>query len=169
MWHAGVDKSQMWALKEERNKFDTRHWLGSIYKLIKVEKVESCVFLVTLYAAFILTRRLPLCSVNTACSSIVNTERCAAIVHCRAALLLSWIEVNCMQSAAVDIVAKVIDLLARCCLCLVIPKRQKEFAQLYKYHHQSSKQQVSLKAAQCFGCNRYFGSHVWKGLTVPPQ
>ena len=59
------------------------------------------------------------------------------MAHSRAGSLPSWIEVNCMGSAAVGKAARFIGkmLLFR----LVIAERQVEFAQLDKFHLQSGK------------------------------
>ena len=55
----------------------------------------------------------------------------------RAASLQSWIEFNCLRSAAVGKAARLsINWLDAACR-LVIPLRQVTLAQLYKYHHQS--------------------------------
>ena len=65
----------------------------------------------------------------------------------RAASLPSWIEFSCLRSAAVGKAARLLIYWLDAACHLVIPLRQVTLAQLSKYHHQSGKQQVSLKPA----------------------
>ena len=65
----------------------------------------------------------------------------------RAASLPSWIEFNCLRSAAVGKAARLSIYWHDAACRLVIPLRQVALAQLNKYQHQSGKRQVSLKPA----------------------
>ena len=56
----------------------------------------------------------------------------------RAASLPSWIEFNCLRSAAVSKAARLSIYWLDAACRLVIPLRQVALAQLYKYHHQCS-------------------------------
>ena len=69
------------------------------------------------------------------------------MVHHQAVLLSSWIETKCMQSAAVGKAACSSIYWQDTAYRLVILEPQTEFAQLYKYHHQSGERQLSLKPA----------------------
>ena len=61
------------------------------------------------------------------------------MAHRRAASLGSWIELNCLLSAAVGKASR-LSIIGKILLTAwVIPEQQVEFAQLYKYHHQSGK------------------------------
>ena len=55
----------------------------------------------------------------------------------RAASLPSWIEFNCLRSAAVGKAARLSICWLDAACCVVIPLRQVALAQLNKYHHQS--------------------------------
>ena len=61
--------------------------------------------------------------------------------------MLDWYVCNCMRSAAVGKAAMVLIYWQDAAYSFVIPERQLEFAQLYKYDHQSNEWQASLKAA----------------------
>ena len=61
------------------------------------------------------------------------------MAHGRAESLPSWIDVNCMQSAAVGKAARLPIHWKDAAHRLVIPEWQVEIAKLYKYHHQSEK------------------------------
>ena len=92
------------------------------------------------YAAFILACRLTLCSANTASSFMVNTERCCC-----------WWLIAERRRSGVELKSTICNLppwakrqgyrfIGKILLTAwVIPERQVEFAQLYKYHHQSGK------------------------------
>ena len=89
---------------------------------------------------------LPLCCVITAWRFMVTVlSGHTALASHQAASLPSWIEVNCMRSAAVGKAARLSIYWQDAACRLVILLRQVVLAQLYKYHHQSCK--ASLKAA----------------------
>ena len=88
---------------------------------------------------FRLACRSPLCR-YAAWSSLSELQLSAASplwLYHRAASLPSWIEFNCLRSAAVGKAAR-LSIYWQDAVChLVIPLRQVVLAQLYKYHHQS--------------------------------
>ena len=93
------------------------------------------------YAGFRLACRSPLCRFAAWSSLAVSVLQLSAAtplwLYHRAASLPSWIEFNCLRSAAVSKAARLsINWLDAACR-LVIPLRQVALAQLYKYHHQS--------------------------------
>ena len=91
---------------------------------------------------------LPLCRVIIACCFRVAALRdntALLWLYHRAASLPSWIEFNCLRSAAVGKAARLSIYWLDAACRLVIPLRQVALAQLNKYHHQSGKRQVSLK------------------------
>ena len=84
-------------------------------------------------AAFIIACSLTLCSVNAACSFIVNTKRCCRNGERRR----SRVEVIiCTVSKA----ARLLIYWQNAAYRLVISERQVESVQLHKYNYQSSKQ-----------------------------
>ena len=66
----------------------------------------------------------------------------AALAYHQAVSLLSWIEVNCLRTAAVGKAVRLSTYWQDTACHLVIALRQVALAQLYKYHHQSSKRQA---------------------------
>ena len=106
------------------------------------------------YAGFRLPCRSPLCCYATWSSLAVSELQLSAAtplwLH-RAASLPSWIEFNCLRSAAVGKAARLsIFWLATACR-FVIPLQQVALAQMNKYHHQSGKRQASMKPALITG------------------
>ena len=102
---------------------------------------SSCAHCPATYAGFRLTCRLPHCRFAAWSSLAVSELQLSAAtplwLYHRAASLPSWIEFNCLRSAAVGKAARLsINWLDAACR-LVIPLRQVALAQLYKYHHQS--------------------------------
>ena len=92
-------------------------------------------------AGFRLACRLPLCRYAAWSSLAVSELQLSAAtplwLYHRAASLPSWIEFNCLRSAAVGKAARLsINWLDAACR-LLIPLRQVALAQLYKSHHQS--------------------------------
>ena len=59
--------------------------------------------------------------------------------HHRAALLPSCCKFNCLRSTTAGKVTKLSIYWQNAACCLINPEWQMEFAQLYKYHHQSGK------------------------------
>ena len=82
------------------------------------------------YAAFILAWRFAL-----RMPLVVSWCGVAAMAYHRAA---SWFQFNCLRSATLGNVVRLL-IYWQDAACLVIPEQQVEFAQLYKYHHQSGK------------------------------
>ena len=93
------------------------------------------------YAGFRLACRSPLCRYAPWSPLAVSELQLSAAtllwLHHRAALLPSWIEFNCLRSAAVGKAARLSIYWLDAACRLVIPLRQVALAQLYKYHHQS--------------------------------
>ena len=85
--------------------------------------------------------RSPLCGYAAWSSLAVSELQLSAAMllwlYHRAALLPSWIEFNCLRSAAVGKAARLLIYWQAAACRLVIPLRQVALAQLYKYHHQS--------------------------------
>ena len=92
-------------------------------------------------AGFRLACRLPLCRYAAWSSLAVSELQLSAAtplwLYHRAASLPSWIEFNCLRSAAVGKAARLSIYWLDAACRLVIPLRQVALAQLYKYHHQS--------------------------------
>ena len=92
-------------------------------------------------AGFRLACRSPLCC-YAPWSSLAVSELQLSVgmqlwLYHRAASLQSWIEFNCLRSAAVGKAARLSIYWQDAACRLVIPLRQVALAQLYKYHHQS--------------------------------
>ena len=92
-------------------------------------------------AGFRLACRLPLCR-YAAWSSLAVSELQLSVatplwLYHRAASLPSWIEFNCLRSAAVGKVARLSIYWLDAACRLVVPLRQVALAPLNKYHHQS--------------------------------
>ena len=92
-------------------------------------------------AGFRLTCRLPHCRYAAWSSLAVSELQLSAAtplwLYHRAASLPSWIEFNCLRSAAVGKAARLSIYWFDAACRLVIPLRQVALAQLNKYHHQS--------------------------------
>ena len=92
-------------------------------------------------AGFRLTCRSPLCRYVAWSSLAVSELQLSAAtplwLYHRAASLQSWIEFNCLRSAAVGKAARLSIYWLDAACRLVIPLRQMALAQLNKYHHQS--------------------------------
>ena len=99
------------------------------------------------YASFRLACRSRLCRYATWSSLAVSELQLSAAtplwLYHRVASLPSWIEFNCLRSAAVGKAARLSIYWHDAACCLVIPLRQVVLAQLYKNHHQSG------NAARC--------------------
>ena len=93
------------------------------------------------YAGFRLACRSPLCRYAAWSSLAVSELQLSAAtplwLYHRAASLPSWIEFNCLRSAAVGKAARLSIYRQDAACRLVIPLRQVALAQLYKYHHLS--------------------------------
>ena len=93
----------------------------------------------TPYAGFRLTCRSPLCR-YAAWSSLPVSELQLSLplwLFTERQSLPSWIEFNCLRSAAVGKAARLSIYWLDAACRLVIPLRQVALAQLNKYHHQS--------------------------------
>ena len=108
-------------------------------------------------AGFRLTCRLPLCRYAAWSSLAVSELQLSAAtplwLYHRAASLPSWIEFNCLRSAAVGKAARLSIYWLDAACRLVIPLRQVALAQFNKYHHQSGNAasgKFSLKPALHF-------------------
>ena len=92
-------------------------------------------------AGFRLACRSPLCPYAAWSSLAVSELQLSAAtplwLYHRAASLPSWIEFNCLRSAAVGKAARLSIYWLEAACRLVIPLRQVALAQLNKYHHQS--------------------------------
>ena len=93
------------------------------------------------YAGFRLACRSPLCRYAAWSSLAVSELQLSAAtplwLYHRAASLPSWIEFNCLRSAAVGKAARLSIYWLDATCRLVIRLRQVALAQLNKYHHQS--------------------------------
>ena len=83
---------------------------------------------------------------------VYSSQRPCRFAYHQAASLPSWIEVNCMWSAAVGKAARLLIYWQDAACHVVIPLRQVALAQLNKYHHQSG--------------NAMSGKLVWKQHTA---
>ena len=108
--------------------------------LSSAELRTLCTWLI-LYAGFRLACRSPLCRFAAWSSLVVSELQLSAAtplwLYHQAASLPSWIEFNCLRSAAVGKAARLSIYWLDAACRLVIPLRQVALAQLYKYHHQS--------------------------------
>ena len=112
-------------------------WVWVMYHL----QVRFSTFHVS-YAGFRLAYRSPLCHYAAWSSLAVSELQLSAAMplwlYHRAASLPSWIEFNCLRSAAVGKAARLSIYWHDAACRLIIPLRQVALAQLYKNHHHSS-------------------------------
>ena len=106
-----------------------------------LKQFASCKHLIYINAGFRLACRLPLCRYAAWSSLAVSELQLSAAtplwLYHRVASLPSWIEFNCLRSAAVGKAARLSIYWLDAACRLVIPLRQVALAQLNKYHHQS--------------------------------
>ena len=138
---------------ENGSLLSTRGW-ESFYTPDQFDTIFTISSIEDNYADFRLACRSPPCRYvawsPVAVSWFTALSGHAAVAYHQAASFPSWIEVNCMQSAAVGKAARLLIYWQDAACRLVIPLRQVALAQLNKYHHQSG--------------NAASGKLVWKQL-----
>ena len=139
---------------------------GSLYSVVH-DEWES-------YTGFRLACRSPLCRCVAWSSLGVKELQLSAAtllwLYHRVASLPSWIEFNCLRSAAVGKAARLSIYWQDAACRLVIPLRQVALVQLYKYHHQSGKlvwkQHYTLITVKVLVPSVH---HIYKGIKCTTQ